>query len=159
MTFEGLNANYSKTKVSFVDTKVAAVAGATINATNHWKTSCQQADISYFNIITRDGYSHSHCNCMDCNLVRNTPFVVRKHDFTLDPGSGNVEVMFTDWFLRMMEKGLKIRLCPDILYISNEQKLKTPSINVNKYRQAFFVILFCEFAFVWLYAKLFDNYR
>ena len=104
------------------------MAGATLNMTNHWKTTCQQAEIYDYNIILRRGYSQSHCSCMDCNLVKNTPFVAKTNSLSsLEAGSGNPEETFTDWFLRMMDQGSVVRLCPDLLYITSDEGTKVPS--------------------------------
>ena len=109
------------------DRKVAAVAGANINTTNHWKSPCQQAEIFNFELVTKDGYSESQCSCMTCDVIPNAPFVAR----TVLVGeildaynvvSHNPQVLFTDWFLRVKEKGFTVRMCPDILYITNESR-------------------------------------
>ena len=109
------------------DQKVAAVAGATINTTNHWKSPCQQAEILNFELVTRDGYSKSQCSCMICNVIPNAPFMARTEHLgdlvdASDVVSHNPQVLFTDWFLRVKERGFTVRMCPDILYITKESR-------------------------------------
>ena len=75
----------------------------------------------------RNGYASSSCDCMECStLDDNFPFVARK-DQLVDANMGLVttlksELMFLNWFLGLSRNGQKVRLCPDILYLTFEVK-------------------------------------
>ena len=61
--------------------------------------------------------------------MKKTPFVARKQELVdnLNLKISNVQVLFHDWFLAVKAKGFQVRLCPDILYLTNEAKVTKTS--------------------------------
>ena len=64
---------------------------------------------------------------MECStLGHNFPFVARKQQL-LDDKKGLItelksELMFLHWFLELAEDKQKVRLCPDILYLTYDRE-------------------------------------
>jgi hypothetical protein len=62
---------------------------------------------------------------MECStLGHNFPFVARKEQL-IDSNTGLVTtfksgLMFLNWFLGISKQNKKVRLCPDILYLTHE---------------------------------------
>ena len=93
--------------------------------TKKGSSGCKQVTIKYFQLSFRDGYAKSSCDCMECSTLENNfPFVARKDQLT-DNNMGLVtayksELMFLNWFLELSRNNQKVRLCPDILYLTYE---------------------------------------
>lgn len=76
----------------------------------------------------RKGYLTSSCDCMECTaLWGHGPFVVRRETLADYLSSlpkeamGNSRTMFLEWSLRATRiQGLKIRMCPDIMYLTGK---------------------------------------
>ena len=88
-------------------------------------SGCKQATIKYFQMSFRDGYSTSSCDCMECDaLDYNFPFVTRTHQLidsnTCLDTTLKSDLMFLKWFLALSKHEQKLRLCPDILYLTYE---------------------------------------
>ena len=75
----------------------------------------------------RNGYAKSSCDCMECSTLEHTfPFVARRQQLT-DSNTGldttiKSELMFLSWFLGLSRNNQKVRLCPDILYVTYESE-------------------------------------
>ena len=78
----------------------------------------------------REGYAKSSCDCMECSILENNfPFVARTNqinndEFGLD-ATLETDLMFFAWFLDVSKQHQKVRLCPDILYLTYEAKIGT----------------------------------
>ena len=95
-------------------------------------------------MILRTGYEKSSCDCMECSILENDfPFMARTYqlqdakmglDSRLKP-----DLMFLAWFVNLSGQHQKIRLCPDILYItcSAEIGMKIFRKNIIKYLQKY----------------------
>ena len=65
---------------------------------------------------------------MECSALQSDfPFVARRNEL-LDKRLGldsslKSDLMFMDWFLKFSRMGRKVRLCPDIVYITHEVTL------------------------------------
>ena len=88
-------------------------------------SGCKQITIKHYDLSFRDGYVKSSCDCMECSaLGSDFPFVARRNEL-LDNKLGldsslKDDLMFMDWFLKLSRMGRKVRLCPDILYITHQ---------------------------------------
>ena len=97
---------------------VAVVGGAYRNLTGHWKAGCVQAKLKNYVLEYKEGYYHSKNGCMFCHNVQG-PFVTKTNLLNLD-GSLPNEVVFEDWFLRVVEDGNLIMSCPDAMYFTTD---------------------------------------
>ena len=78
---------------------------------------------------------------MECSALHSDfPFVARRYEL-LDQRLGldsslKSDLMFMDWFLKLSRMGKKVRLCPDILYVTHEvaggKYLTTRKIKYNE---------------------------
>ena len=84
---------------------------------------------------------------MECSALHSDfPFVARRNEL-LDKRLGldsslKSDLMFMDWFLKLSRMGKKVRLCPDILYITHEvaggKYVTTRKIKCNEIMNFFF---------------------
>ncbi|XP_078344664.1 uncharacterized protein LOC144630209 isoform X2 [Oculina patagonica] len=112
---------------------VGVVGGAYRNLSGHWKAGCVQTKLKNYVLEYQEGYYHSKNECMFCDYLQG-PFVTKTKMLKLDESLPN-EVVFEDWFLRVVEDGNPIMACPDAMYFTadyysyskrNDKKVWTP---------------------------------
>ena len=97
---------------------VGVVGGSFRNVSGHWKAGCMQTTLKNFVVEYQEGYYHSKNGCMFCNYLQG-PFVTKPNLLKFDESLPN-EVVFEDWFLRVVEDGKLIMTCPDAMYFTTD---------------------------------------
>ncbi|KAJ7379239.1 hypothetical protein OS493_017748 [Desmophyllum pertusum] len=97
---------------------VGVVGGAYRNYSGHWKVGCAQTTIKNYVLEYQEGYYHSKNECMFCDYLQG-PFVTKTNMLKLDESLPN-EVIFQDWFLRVVEDGNLVMSCPDAMYFTTD---------------------------------------
>jgi len=97
---------------------VGVVGGSYRNFSGHWKAGCMQTTLKNFVVEYQEGYYHSRNGCMFCNYLQG-PFVTKPNLLKFDESLPN-EVVFEDWFLRVVEDGNLIMTCPDAMYFTTD---------------------------------------
>ena len=97
---------------------VAVVGGAYRNLSGHWKAGCVQTKLKNYVLEYQEGYYHSKNECMFCDYLQG-PFVATTSQFKLDENLPD-EVVFDDWFLRVVQDGALIMVCPDAMYFTRD---------------------------------------
>ncbi|XP_078344670.1 uncharacterized protein LOC144630215 [Oculina patagonica] len=97
---------------------VGVVGGAYRNLSGHWKAGCVQTKLKNYVLEYQEGYYHSKNECMFCDYLQG-PFVTKTNLLKLDESLPN-EVVFEDWFLRVVEDGALIMTCPDAMYFTTD---------------------------------------
>ncbi|XP_078344658.1 uncharacterized protein LOC144630206 [Oculina patagonica] len=100
---------------------VGVVGGAYRNLSGHWKAGCVQTKLKNYVLEYQEGYYHSKNECMFCDYLQG-PFVTKTKMLKLDESLPN-EVVFEDWFLRVVEDGALIMACPDAMYFATDYYL------------------------------------
>ena len=95
---------------------VAVAGGAYRNLSGHWKSGCVQTKLKNYVLEYQEGYYHSKNECMFCDYLQG-PFVTKTSLFKLDESLPD-EVIFDDWFLRVVQDGALIMACPDAMYFT-----------------------------------------
>ena len=97
---------------------VGVAGGAYRNLSGHWKAGCVQTTLKNFVLEYQEGYYHSKNGCMYCNYLQG-PFVTKTNLLKFDESLPN-EVIFEDWFIRVVEDGNLIMSCPDAMYFTTD---------------------------------------
>ena len=97
---------------------VGVVGGAYRNLSGHWKAGCVQTKLKNFVLEYQEGYYHSKNECMFCDYLQG-PFVTKTNLLKLDESLPN-EVVFEDWYLRVVQDGNLIMACPDAMYFTTD---------------------------------------
>ena len=97
---------------------VGVAGGSYRNFSGHWKAGCVQTTVQNYVLKYQEGYFHSRNSCMFCDYLQG-PFVTKTSLLKLDEGLPN-EVLFEDWFLRIVEDGNLIMSCPDAMYFTTD---------------------------------------
>ena len=97
---------------------VGVAGGSYRNFSGHWKAGCVQTTLKNFVLEYQEGYFHSRNSCMFCDYLQG-PFVTKTSLLKLDESLPN-EVLFEDWFLRIVEEGNLILSCPDAMYFTTD---------------------------------------
>ena len=97
---------------------VGVVGGAYRNLSGHWKAGCVQSKLRNYVLEYQEGYYHSKNECMFCDYLQG-PFVTMTKMLKLDESLPN-EVVFEDWFLRVVEDGNLTMSCPDAMYFMTD---------------------------------------
>ena len=95
---------------------VAVAGGAYRNLSGHWKVGCVQTKLKNYVLEYQEGYYHSKNECMFCDYLQG-PFVTKTSLFKLDESLPD-EVVFEDWFLRVVQDDALIMACPDAMYFT-----------------------------------------
>ena len=95
---------------------VVAAGGAYRNLSGHWKAGCLQTKLKNYVLEYQEGYYHSKNECMFCDYLQG-PFVTKTKLLKLDETLPD-EVVFEDWFLRVVEGGNLAMACPDAMYFA-----------------------------------------
>ena len=95
---------------------VGVAGGAYRNFSGHWKAGCVQTKLRNYVLEYQEGYYHSRNECMYCDYLQG-PFVTKTNLLKFDERLPN-EVIFEDWFLRVVEEGNLIMSCPDAMYFT-----------------------------------------
>ena len=97
---------------------VGVAGGSYRNFSGHWKAGCVQTTIKNFVLEYQEGYFHSRNSCMFCDYLQG-PFVTKTSLLKLDESLPN-EVLFEDWFLRIVQDDNLIMSCPDAMYFTTD---------------------------------------
>ena len=97
---------------------VGVVGGSYRNFSGHWKAGCVQTTLKNYVLEYQEGYYHSKNECMFCDYLQG-PFVAKTKLLKFDESLPN-EVIFEDWFLRVVEHGNLIMSCPDAMYFTTD---------------------------------------
>ena len=97
---------------------VGVAGGAYRNFSGHWKAGCVQTKLRNYVLEYQEGYYHSRNECMYCDYLQG-PFVTKTNLLKFDERLPN-EVIFEDWFLRVVEDGNLIMSCPDAMYFTTD---------------------------------------
>ncbi|KAL9984857.1 hypothetical protein ACROYT_G007197 [Oculina patagonica] len=97
---------------------VGVAGGAYRNFSGHWKAGCVQTKLKNYVLEYQEGYYHSKNECMYCDYLQG-PFVTKTNLLKFDESLPN-EVIFEDWFLRVVEDGNLIMSCPDAMYFTTD---------------------------------------
>ncbi len=97
---------------------VGVVGGAYRDIFGHWKAGCVQTKLKNYVLEYQEGYYHSKNECMYCDYLQG-PFVTKTNLLKFDESLPN-EVIFEDWFLRVVEDGNLIMSCPDAMYFTTD---------------------------------------
>jgi len=95
---------------------VAVAGGAYRNVSGHWKAGCVQTKLKNYVLEYQEGYYHSKNECMFCDYLQG-PFVTKTSLLKLDENLPD-EVVFDDWFLRVVEGGNLAMTCPDAMFFT-----------------------------------------
>ena len=108
---------------------VGVVGGAYRNLSGHWKAGCVQTKLKNYVLEYQEGYYHSKNECMFCDYLQG-PFVTKTNLLKLDESLPN-EVVFEDWYLRVVEDGNLIMACPDAMYFTTDYYSYSKRANKN----------------------------
>ena len=97
---------------------VGVAGGSYRNFTGHWKAGCVQTTMKNYVVEYQEGYYHSRNECMVCDHLQG-PFVAKTKLLKFDESLPN-EVIFEDWFLRVVADGNLIMSCPDAMYFMTD---------------------------------------
>ncbi|KAJ7360029.1 hypothetical protein OS493_019119 [Desmophyllum pertusum] len=97
---------------------VAVAGGAYRNLSGHWKAGCVQTTLNNYVLGYQEGYYQSKNGCMYCNYLQG-PFVTKTNLLKFDESLPN-EVVFEDWFIRVVGDGNLIMTCPDAMYFTTD---------------------------------------
>ncbi|XP_032237102.1 uncharacterized protein LOC116617998 [Nematostella vectensis] len=112
---------------------VGIVGGSFRNWTGHWRIGCRQTKKRNYVLEYEEGYYYSARSCMFCDDLEG-PFVskteiLRKAEFGEKLPT---ELVFEDFFLRVLETGYFVMNCPDAMYFNvdytTERKRSDPKI-------------------------------
>ena len=95
---------------------VVVAGGAYRNVSGHWNAGCVQTKLKNYVLEYQEGYYHSKNECMFCDYLQG-PFVTKTSLLQLDENLPD-EVVFDDWFLRLVQGGELIMACPDAMYFT-----------------------------------------
>ena len=88
---------------------VGVAGGSYRNFTGHWKAGCVQTTMKNYVLEYQEGYYHSRNECMFCDYLQG-PFVAKTNLLKFDESLPN-EIIFEDWFLRVVEDGNVMSRC------------------------------------------------
>ncbi|KAJ7377364.1 hypothetical protein OS493_029723 [Desmophyllum pertusum] len=108
---------------------VGVAGGAYRNLSGHWNAGCVQTTLKNYALEYQEGYYHSKNECMFCDYLQG-PFVTKTNLLKLDESLTN-EVVFEDWFLRVVEDGNLIMSCPDAMYFTKDYSSYSKRIDKN----------------------------
>ncbi|XP_078359839.1 uncharacterized protein LOC144644262 isoform X1 [Oculina patagonica] len=97
---------------------VEVAGGAYRDLSGHWKAGCVQTKLKNYVLEYQEGYYHSRNECMYCDYLQG-PFVTKTNLLKFDESLPN-EVIFEDWFLRVVDGGKLIMSCPDAMYFTTD---------------------------------------
>ena len=97
---------------------VVVAGGAYRNVSGHWNAGCVQTKLRNYVLEYQEGYYHSKNECMFCDYLQG-PFVTKTSLLKLDEDLPD-DVVFEDWFLRVVKDGAQIMACPDAMYFSED---------------------------------------
>ena len=97
---------------------VEVAGGSYRNFSGHWKAGCVQTTLKNYVLEYQEGYYHSKNECMFCDYLQG-PFVTKTKLLKFDESLPN-EVIFEDWFLRVVEDGHLLMSCPDAMYFTTD---------------------------------------
>lgn len=100
---------------------VSFAGGATRSQRGSWKVACYQSRLELYHLTVQEGYSSSTSECMYCDAVGG-PFLALSSSFNDTPIDTKLpaDVFFSDWFMRMHDRGNLGLACPDVLFFTSE---------------------------------------
>jgi len=106
---------------------VGVAGGSYRNFSGHWKAGCVQTTMKNYVLQYQEGYYHSRNECMFCDYLQG-PFVAKTKLLKFDESLPN-EVIFEDWFLRVVEDGHLTMSCPDAMYFTTDYSVYSKTID------------------------------
>jgi len=111
---------------------VGVAGGSYRNFSGHWKAGCVQTTLKNYVLEYQEGYYHSKNECMFCDYLQG-PFVAKTKLLHFDESLPN-EVIFEDWFLRVVEDGHLTMSCPDAMYFTTDYSSYSKKIDKNVWK-------------------------
>ena len=111
---------------------VGVAGGSYRNFSGHWKAGCVQTTMKNYVLEYQEGYYHSRNECMFCDYLQG-PFVAKTKLLKFDESLPN-EVIFEDWFLRVVEDGHLTMSCPDAMYFTTDYSSYSKNNDKNMWK-------------------------
>ena len=111
---------------------VGVAGGSYRNFSGHWKAGCVQTTMKNYVLKYQEGYYYSKNECMFCDYLQGS-FVAKTKLLKFDESLPN-EVIFEDWFLRVVEDGHLTMSCPDAMYFTTDYSSYSKKTDKNVWK-------------------------